>query len=66
MVNDDRTGAFDASNLNQQKCPDCGGTGERRFESENIDEHFEVEKQVVITPCERCGGSGFAGAGAAG
>ena len=62
MANE-KTGVFDASKLNQQKCPDCGGTGELRFESENINEHFEVEKQVVITPCERCGGSGFVAAG---
>ena len=26
--------------------PDCGGTGELRIDSENINEHFEVEKQT--------------------
>ena len=36
--------------LNQARCPDCGGTGELRIDSENINEHFEVEKQTVITP----------------
>ena len=30
-------------------CPECQGTGELRIESENINEHFEVEKQTVIT-----------------
>lgn len=55
----EKTGVFDANELNQEKCPDCKGTGELRFESENIDENFEVQKQVVITPCERCGGTGF-------
>lgn len=57
---EDKTGVFDASKLNQMRCPDCGGTGELRFDSENINEHFEVEKQVVITPCARCNGTGFA------
>ena len=40
-------------------CPDCHGTGELRIESENINEHFEVEKQTVITECPRCLGLGF-------
>ena len=40
-------------------CPDCQGTGELRIESENINEHFEVEKQTVITECPRCLGLGF-------
>ena len=40
-------------------CPDCHGTGEFRIESENINEHFEVEKQTVITECPRCMGLGF-------
>ncbi|MEO5660234.1 MAG: hypothetical protein ABI893_13040 [Polaromonas sp.] len=40
-------------------CPDCNGTGELRIESENINEHFEVEKQTVITECPRCLGLGF-------
>jgi DnaJ-class molecular chaperone len=60
---DDKTGAFDARKLNQMRCPDCGGTGEFRIESENINENFEVEKQIVITECPRCGGSGFVPAG---
>jgi DnaJ-class molecular chaperone len=55
----ERTGAFDASQLNQVRCPDCSGTGELRIDSENINEHFEVEKQTVITPCARCGGTGY-------
>ena len=57
------TGAFDASALNQSRCPECSGTGELRIDSENITENFEVEKQTVITPCERCGGTGFVKAG---
>jgi DnaJ-class molecular chaperone len=40
-------------------CPDCDGTGEFRIDSENINEHFEVEKQTVITECQRCLGLGF-------
>ena len=55
----EKTGVFDAAKLNQSRCPDCGGTGELRFDSENINENFEVEKQVVITECPRCGGTGF-------
>lgn len=55
----DKTGVFDVRQLNQTRCPDCGGTGELRIDSENINENFEVEKQTVITPCERCGGTGF-------
>lgn len=62
MAND-KTGVFDASQLQQQRCPDCGGTGELRIESENINENFEVEKQLVITECPRCGGKGFLSAG---
>ena len=60
---DEKTGVFDASKLSQQRCPDCGGTGELRFDSENINENFEVEKQVVITECSRCGGKGFIAGG---
>ena len=60
---DEKTGVFDASKLNQQRCPECGGTGELRIDSENINEHFEVEKQTVITDCPRCGGVGFVPAG---
>ena len=59
----EKTGVFDAGKLNQQKCPDCGGTGELRFDSENINENFEVEKQTVITPCQRCSATGFIAAG---
>lgn len=55
----DRTGVFDLRQLQQQRCPDCSGTGELRIESENINEHFEVETQTVITPCPRCGATGF-------
>jgi len=40
-------------------CPDCNGTGELRIDSENINEHFEVEKQTVITDCPRCLGLAF-------
>ena len=63
MSTEDKTGVFDASKLNQMKCPDCGGTGEFRIESENINENFEVEKQIVITECPTCGGAGFVPAG---
>jgi DnaJ-class molecular chaperone len=50
----EKTGAFQ-----RLGCADCHGTGELRIESENINENFEVEKQTVITPCPRCGGTGF-------
>ena len=59
----EKTGVFDASQLNPSRCPACGGTGEQRIDSENINENFEVEKQTVITHCERCGGTGFLAAG---
>ena len=59
----EKTGVFDAAKLSQAKCPDCNGTGELRIDSENINENFEVEKQTIITPCTRCGGSGFLAAG---
>ena len=62
-MSNEKTGVFDAGKLNQQKCPDCGGTGELRFDSENINENFEVEKQTIITPCTRCNGTGFVAAG---
>ena len=55
----EKTGVFDADKLSQQRCPDCGGTGELRIDSENINENFEVEKQIVITECTRCGATGF-------
>jgi DnaJ-class molecular chaperone len=58
-ANEDKTGAFDVRSLNQVRCPDCTGTGELRFDSENINENFEVEKQTVITECPRCAGTGF-------
>ena len=45
--------------FNRTPCPDCNGTGELRIDSENINEHFEVEKQTVITECPRCWGPGF-------
>jgi len=59
----EKTGVFDTSKLNQARCPECGGTGELRIDSENINENFEVEKQTVITACQRCGGTGFVPAG---
>jgi DnaJ-class molecular chaperone len=62
-MDNDKTGAFDANKLSQARCPDCGGTGELRFDSENINENFEVEKQVVITPCMACNSTGFVPAG---
>lgn len=55
----ERTGVFDASKLNQMRCPECSGTGELRIDSENINENFEVEKQTVITSCPRCSGTGY-------
>jgi DnaJ-class molecular chaperone len=58
----EKTGIFDAAMLQKVPCPDCKGKGEIHIESENINENFEVEKQVVITECPRCGGSGFASA----
>ncbi|MBX3653290.1 MAG: hypothetical protein KIS62_12145 [Ramlibacter sp.] len=59
----EKTGVFDASQLNQSRCPDCAGTGELHIDSENINENFEVEKQTVITGCPRCGGTGYVPAG---
>ncbi len=59
----EKTGVFDTSQLNKVRCPDCSGTGELRFESENINENFEVEKQTAITECPRCLGTGFVSAG---
>jgi DnaJ-class molecular chaperone len=58
-MSNEKTGVFDAGELNQVKCADCSGTGELRFDSENINENFEVEKQTIITPCTRCNGTGF-------
>jgi len=62
-TDNEKTGVFDVSKLNQVRCPECGGTGELRIDSENINEDFEVEKQTVISPCASCGGTGFVGAG---
>jgi DnaJ-class molecular chaperone len=59
MAANEKTGVFDATQLNHARCPDCGGTGELRIDSENINENFEVEKQTVITGCPRCNGTGF-------
>jgi DnaJ-class molecular chaperone len=59
MSASEKTGVFNIGQLNAAKCPDCGGTGELRIDSENINENFEVEKQTVITPCPRCAGTGF-------
>ncbi|MDQ3271851.1 MAG: hypothetical protein M3Q12_06750 [Pseudomonadota bacterium] len=44
--------------------PDSHGTGELRIDSENINEDFEVEKQIVITECPRCLGLAFLPPGA--
>jgi DnaJ-class molecular chaperone len=49
-TDNEKTGAFDVSQLKQERCPDCAGSGQQ---------HFEVEKQTVITPCPRCAGKGF-------
>ncbi|WP_298926697.1 hypothetical protein [uncultured Ramlibacter sp.] len=59
----EKTGVFDVSKLKLARCSDCAGSGELRIDSENINEHFEVEKQTVITSCPRCGGTGFLPAG---
>ena len=60
---DERTGVFNLRDLGGTPCPDCHGTGELRIDSENINEHFEVEKQTVITQCARCAGTGLVAAG---
>ena len=57
-TNDD-TGKFDMASLSGKPCPDCGGAGQLRIDSENINEKFEVEKQTVITDCPRCSGTGY-------
>jgi excinuclease UvrABC ATPase subunit len=56
---EDKTGVFNLRDLSGGRCPECGGTGQLRIDSENINEHFEVEKQTVITECPRCAGTGF-------
>ena len=57
--NHDRTGVFNIHELaGGRPCPDCEGTGQLRIDSENINEHFEVEKQVVLTECHGCAGTG--------
>ena len=63
MSTEDKTGVFNLQDLNRQPCPECGGSGEMRIDSENITENFEVEKQTVITECPRCAGTGFLPAG---
>jgi DnaJ-class molecular chaperone len=60
---EDKTGVFDLRNLSGVSCPECGGLGQLRVDSENINEHFEVENQTVITECPRCAGTGFVAAG---
>ena len=60
----EKTGTFNVRDLAPGKpCPECGGAGELRIDSENINEHFEVEKQTVITQCAACGGTGRTTAG---
>jgi len=61
---EERTGVFDMRELLGGKpCPECEGLGQLRFDSENINEKGEKEKQTVITPCPRCHGTGFVPAG---
>jgi DnaJ-class molecular chaperone len=61
---EDKTGVFNLRELSGgTRCPECEGTGQLRIESENINEHFEVEKQTVITECPGCAGTGFVPAG---
>lgn len=55
----EKTGVFNLRDLGGLRCPDCSGTGELRIDSENINEHFEVERQTVITECPGCAGTGF-------
>jgi DnaJ-class molecular chaperone len=59
---EEKTGIFNLRHLTGERCPECGGTGALRIDSENINEHFEVEKQTVITECPRCTGSGYVAA----
>ena len=62
-MEDDKTGVYNLRDLVRDRCPECGGTGQLRIDSENIDENFEVEKQTVITECPTCAGTGFKVAG---
>ena len=62
----EKTGKFNVRELRElagARCPDCDGTGQLRFDSENINEKFEVEKQTVITECSACAGTGKVHAG---
>jgi DnaJ-class molecular chaperone len=59
MSTDEKTGIFTAEQLGRVPCPDCRGTGQIHFESENINENFETEKQTVVVECPRCGGTGY-------
>ena len=45
--------------FNRTPYPDCNGTGELRIHNENINAHFEVERQALITDCPRCRGLFF-------
>ena len=56
---EEKTGVFNLRDLSGGRCPDCEGTGQLRYDSENITENFEVEKQTVITECPRCASTGF-------
>ena len=61
---EDKTGVFNLRDLSGGKrCPDCEGSGQLRIDSENITEDFRVEKQVVLTECNACFGTGFVPAG---
>ena len=61
---EDRTGVFDRRDLQGGKpCPDCDGLGQLRYDSQNINDRFEVERQTVITECARCHGIGRVPAG---
>ena len=62
--NGETTGVFNMESMSGGKpCPDCDGAGRLRYDSENINEKFEVEKQTVIVECARCLGTGHVPAG---
>ena len=61
-IQEDQTGVFDLRNLSGERCPDCEGSGQLRIEGENINERFEVEKQIIVTECPRCVGTGYVAA----